>query len=138
MLHFNLGNLLVYLFCGGILVLTLYATRSLWGAVIAHFLYNLFGVFGQPYMASLYKFTKNSGLLMMIIGIVFFISATLFCSQASKLYKIYLRNGITSSYRKNVQHGVAYFREVFFDVIKDPITIACFVIYIVAVVVLWL
>ena len=137
-LHFNLSNVFVYLFCGAILALVLYATRSLWGAVIAHFIYNIFGVFGQPYMATLYKFTKDSRLLLMIVGIVFFLSATLFCSEASRLYRKYLRKGLTSRYQHHTHSGVAYFRDAFFDVVKDPFTIACVAIYIIAVVVLWL
>ena len=136
-LHFNLNNFFVYVFCGAILALTLYASRSLWGAVIAHFLYNVFGVFGQPYMATLYRLTKDSRLLLMIVGIVFFLSAALFCGQASRLYKKYLRAGVSSSYRSQATSGTAYFREAFLDVIKDPFTIASFVLYIIAIIVSW-
>ena len=138
LLHFNVQNLLVYFFCGCILALVLYATRSLWGAVIAHFVYNLFGVFGQPYMATLYRLTKDSRLLPMIVGIVFFLSAAIFCGQASKLYRKYLRQGLSSKYRERAPIGVAYFSDAFFNVIKDPFTIACVVIYIIAVVISWL
>ncbi len=135
LLHFNLQNLLVYLFCGCILALVLYATRSLWGAVLAHFLYNLFGVFGQPYIATLYRLTKDSRLLVMIVGIVFFLSAALFCFEASRLYKKYLRHGLKANYRSDIPSGNAYFRESFLDVLKDPFTLAAFGVYILALVI---
>ena len=138
LLHFNISNLFVYLFCGAILSLVLYATRSFWGAVIAHFIYNIFGVFGQPYMATLYKFTKDSRLLLMIVGIVFFLSASIFCTEASRLYRKYLRSGLTSKHIRRSNNGTAYFRETFLDIAKDPVASACVGIYIIAVIILHL
>lgn len=135
LLHFNIENLLVYLFCGAVLGLVLYATRSLWGAVIVHFLYNLFGVFGQPYIATLYRLTKDSRLLVMIVGIVFFLSAALFCNEASRLYKKYLRLGLKANYRSEIPSGNAYFTESFLDVLKDPFTLAAFGVYILALII---
>lgn len=135
LLHFNVQNLLVYLFCGVILALVLYATRSLWGAVVAHFLYNLFGVFGQPYIATLYRLTKDSRLLLMVVGIVFFLSAALFCSEASRLYKKYLRHGLKASYRTEIPSGNAYFTASFLDVLRDPFTLAAFGVYILALII---
>lgn len=137
LLHFNLANLPVYLFCGAILALVMYATRSVWGAVIAHFLYNLFGVFGQPYMATLYILTKDSRLLVIIVGIVFFLSAAIFCSEASKLYRKYLRHGFSAKYRGEGITRAAYFRESFFDIVSDPFTLACVVVYIIALFISW-
>ena len=138
LLHFNLANLPVYFFCGAILALVMYATRSVWGAVITHFLYNLFGVFGQPYMATLYRLTKDSRLLVIIVGVVFFLSAAIFCGEASKLYRKYLRQGYSSEYRGEGTVGAAYFRESFLDVINDPFTLAWFAVYIIAIVISWL
>ena len=138
LLHFNLVNLPVYLFCGAILALVTYATRSVWGAVIAHFLYNLFGVFGQPYMATLYRLTKDSRLLVIIVGMVFFLSAALFCGEASKLYRKYLRQGFSAKYRGEGTTSAAFFRESFLDVVSDPFTLACVVVYIIALFISWL
>ena len=138
LLHFNFANLPVYFFCGAILALVMYATRSVWGAVIAHFLYNLFGVFGQPYMATLYRLTMDSRLLVIIVGIVFFLSAAIFCGEASKLYRKYLRQGFSSEYRGEGRTGTAYFKESFLDVISDPFTLACIRVYIIAIFISWL
>ena len=138
LLHFNLRNLPVYFFCGCMLALVLYATRSIWGAVITHFIYNLFGVFGQPYMATLYRLTKDSRLLFIIVGVLFFLSAAVFCGQASKLYRKYLRQGLSSSYRSKADNLTAYFKESFLDVLKDPFTIASIAVYIIAIVISWM
>ena len=133
LLHFNVYNLPIYFLCGCMLALVMYATRSVWGAVITHFLYNIFGIFGQPYMATLYRLTKDSRLLIMIVGILFFLSAALFCAEASKLYRKYLRAGIKASYRRNAPVAGAYFKEAFSDIIRDPFAIASVLVYIFAV-----
>ncbi|MGM9683674.1 MAG: lysostaphin resistance A-like protein [Eubacteriales bacterium] len=135
LLHFNVRNLPVYIFCGIMLSLVMYATRSLIGAMVAHFLYNLFGIFGQPYMSTLYNITNSSKLFTIIVGILFFASTALFCTEAARLYRNYLRRGVSADYRKPVFRSGAQMRDAFLDVLKDPCAIACFGVYIIAVVI---
>ena len=132
LLHFNPVNIVVYLFSGVILALVLYATRSLIGAMIVHFLYNLFGLFGQPYMNMLYRITGSSMFFLFIVAGTFFLSGALFCHQAAKLYKKYLYDGISSNYRQPVLHTKEKIKASYISVIKEPATIACFVFYVLA------
>ncbi|MBQ8818855.1 MAG: CPBP family intramembrane metalloprotease [Clostridia bacterium] len=138
LLHFNLVNLPVYIFAGAILALTLYATRSLLGAMLAHFLYNLFGLFGQPYMSSLYNLTGSENFFVFLITVVLLISAAVFCAVASRLYKQYLYRGYSSNYRQPVVKDTEEFRESYLSVIKSPSAIACFAVYIIALIIAWL
>ena len=132
LLHFNPVNILVYLFSGVILALVLYATRSLIGAMIVHFLYNLFGLFGQPYMNMLYSITRSSMFFLFIVAGTFVLSGVPFCHQAAKLYKKYLYDGISSNYRQPVLHTKEKIKASYISVIKEPTTIACFVFYVFA------
>ena len=132
LLHFNLANLPIYLFAGCVLAMTLYATRSLFGAVIAHFLYNIFGLFGQPYMSTLYSITGSRTLFIMIVGLIFLISAAVFCGEASRLYKKYLVRGESARYRTPVIKDPQGIKSSYIDVIKNPSAIACFAVYIIA------
>ena len=132
LLHFNPVNIVVYLFSGVILALILYATRSLIGAMIAHFLYNLFGLFGQPYMNMLYRITGSSVFFLFIVAGTFFLSGAIFCHAAAKLYKKYLYDGVSSSYRQPALHTKQEIRASYISVIKEPTTIACFAFYILA------
>jgi hypothetical protein len=125
-------NILVYLFSGVILALVLYSSRSLFGAMIAHLLYNIFGLFGQPYMNTLYKITGSSNFFLFLVAFFFLLSGAVFCREASKLYKKYLYEGISSSYRKPILTDHAKIKASYISVIKEPATIACFVFYIVA------
>ncbi len=137
LLHFNLQNLPIYLFSGIILSMTLYATRSLFGCIIAHFLYNIFGIFGQPYMSNLYRITNSPRLFLILVAIVFLISGIVFCGEAARLYKKYLYRGYPADYRQPVIKDSATLRRSYIDIIKQPSAIACFVIYIIAVVISW-
>ena len=132
MLHFNPINILTYLFSGIVLALVLYASRSLFAAVITHLLYNIFGLFGQRYMNTLYKITGSETFFIFIVAFVFLLSAALFCRQAAKLYQKHLYDGISSNYRKPVAKTPEELRSVFLEVIFEPATILCVVFYIVA------
>ena len=132
MLHFNPVNILVYLFSGVILALVLYGSRSLVGAVITHLLYNLFGLFGQPYMNLLYRSTGSTNFFLFIVVFCFLLSAAVFCHEASRLYKKYLYEGASSNYRKPVLHNREQIRKSYLSVVKEPSTIACFAFYIIA------
>ena len=138
LLHFNLQNLPMYLFSGLILAMTLYATRSLFGAMIAHFLYNIFGLFGQPYMNNLYQITNSPKLFILIIAAICIISALVFCGEAARLYKKYLYKAFSADYRQPVIKDPATIRLSYLNVIRQPSAIACFVIYIIALIISWL
>lgn len=132
LLHFNPINIPTYLLSGAILALILYASRSLIGAMLAHFIYNVFGLFGQRYMNTLYRITGSSAFFLFIIAFCFLLSAAIFCHEASRLYKKYLHDGVSSSYRKPILTTPEQKRAAYLSVIKEPSTIACGVFYIAA------
>ena len=138
LLHFNIQNLPIYIFSGIILAMTLYATRSLLGSVLAHFLYNIFGLFGQPYMSNLYRITNSPKLFIIIVATVCIVSAILFCSEAARLYKLYLYKAYSADYRKPIVKDTQLIKKSYTDIIKSPSAIACFVIYIIAIIISWI
>lgn len=130
LLHFNPINILTYLFSGAILALVLYATRSLFASMITHLLYNIFGLFGQKYMNTLYKITGSEVFFVFIITLILLLSAAIFCRQASKLYKKQLYDGVSSNYRKPVAKTPEEIRASFLEVVLEPATIICLVFYV--------
>ena len=138
LLHFNLPNLPLYLFSGVILAMTLYCTRSLFGSILAHFLYNIFGLFGQPYMSNLYRITNSPKLFVFIVATVCILSAAIFCGEASRLYKKYLYRAYSADYRQPLIKDAATMRRSYIDIVRQPSAIACFAVYIVALIISWL
>ena len=132
LLHFNPVNILTYLFSGMVLALVLYASRSLIGAMLAHFLYNVFGLFGQRYMSTLWRITGSSAFFLFLVAFCFLLSGAVFCREASRLYKKYLYEGASSSYRKPILATHEQKRASYISVLKDPWTIACGAFYVVA------
>ena len=132
LLHFNPVNILVYLFSGVILALVLYSSRSLIGAMLTHLIYNIFGLFGQRYMNTLYKITGSSNFFLFVVAFCFLLFGAIFCHEASKLYKKYLYDGISSKYRLPVLTAKEQIKASYLSVLKEPSTIACFVFYIIA------
>lgn len=98
LLHFNLGLLPVYIFAGVLLALTMYAARSVLASMAVHFLYNLFGLFSQPYITIFYKTTGSLSLFIIITTALFLLSSAIFCSQAGRLYRRYSENNIAPPY----------------------------------------
>ena len=138
LLHFNLQNFPVYFFAGVILALTLYATRSVFGAMIAHLFYNLFGLFGQPYINTFYNITSSTKLFVFVIVMIFLISAIVFCAEASRLYKRYFEAALSSKYRQPALQGFEHIKASYIDVLTKPSAIACYALYIIALIVFWL
>ncbi|MBR6681099.1 MAG: CPBP family intramembrane metalloprotease [Clostridia bacterium] len=138
LLHFNLQNLPVYIFSGVVLALTLYATRSLFGSILAHMIYNVFGLFGQRYMSSLYNMTGSTKFFIFMVTLVFLVSGIIFCAEASRLYKKYLYRGYSAKYRQPALTENKDIKNSYLEVLKLPSTVACILVYIIALVISWL
>lgn len=132
LLHFNPINIMTYLLSGVVLSLVLYASRSLIGAMLAHFLYNIFGLFGQRYMNTLYRITGSSAFFLFLVAFCFLLSGAVFCHEAARLYKKYLYEGVSAGYRKPILTTPEQKRASYISVLKEPATIACGIFYIVA------
>lgn len=86
LLHLDLRLLPLYIACGAVLCLLLYATRSLACCIAVHLLYNMFGIFIQPYLTTLYLTTGSRALFLMISVALLLIAAAVFCGCAARLY----------------------------------------------------
>ena len=86
-LHFSFVKLPIYLFAGLVLSQLLYATRSLTATIVAHFVYNLFGIFGQQYITDFYITSGTAGVAALILLTLLVASGALFCLFAARLYR---------------------------------------------------
>lgn len=86
LLHFSIQLLPVCFFAGLLLALVLYATESVIAPIVIHFLYNLFGIYCQPYVTAFYRTTGSRTLFVIFTVALFLISAALFCFSASRAY----------------------------------------------------
>lgn len=87
MLHFDFRHLPVYLFSGLVLCAVMYATRSLFVAMAVHFCYNLFGLFGVPYVTAVYASMGRVWVLIFALTVILLFGAALFCGEAARMYR---------------------------------------------------
>ena len=94
MLHFDFAQLPVYMFTGIVLCLVTRITRSLPVAMIVHFLYNIFGLFGQSALARFYSYSGNDAMFKFLLTLLLLIGAALLCGQASRIYHRYAADSL--------------------------------------------
>ncbi len=134
MIHFDIYMLPVYMFSGLALALTMYATGSFIAAVIVHALFNIFGLFGQPYLSAFYTITGGTdGLFIFILCMLTVLSGALFCTFASKSYKIRARYSKMPDRRLLPPSDKII--DVFSKLVFDPFAIAAVVVYIAVIII---
>ena len=134
LLHFNPEKLLAYLFAGVVLCALLYATRSVFACIIAHFFYNLFGLFGQQYITEFYISAGSIGVFVFILLTILILAAAIFCGQASRLYRRYSEKDAPSDYRE--PHTKEEIFSALFAWLKTPAAVIALVLWVGAVIIM--
>ncbi len=149
MLHFSLPMLIIYVFAGIVIHLTTLATRSLLGGIVLHFLFNMYGLFGQSAINEIYKTTGSDELFILILVAVLLVFLFLFCSEAARLYRRYSRANLPSSSPSDRTREVSGrgrrkkaddLREkqqrkqsdIYYKALLTPPSLACYLIFLVA------
>lgn len=118
MLHFSFVKLPAYLFCGFILVMVLYATRSIFAAMIVHMLNNTATIFFGDLV---YRVVSSQGIVLFcfILVSVILLSAILAFSECERIYAGYGILNADSSYtghtgKRRKEHGaIGIFQSMF-------------------------
>ena len=134
LIHFDLFLLPVYIFSGVVLALTMYATGSVIAAIAVHAAFNLFGLFGQPYLNAFYTITGGTGgLFIFVLCMMTILSAALFCKFASKSYK--RRSRFSNMVDRKLLPSTEKTINIISKFILNPFAIATVIVYIVVVVI---
>lgn len=133
MLHFDLAQFPVYFFAGIVLAMVLYATRSVLGPIVVHAAYNLFGLFGRPYVTEFYSRTGSADLFIFMVIILFLLSLILFFSEASRAYRLYARRGIPSPHHR-VRTKQEKASLPFLEAFVTPLGLVCALFYLIVII----
>ncbi len=98
MLHFSFPLFLSYFFLGVALACVMYTTRSIFSAVALHLLYNLFCLFGQPYLSAFYVNAGSNDIFIFCLLVIFLLFAAFAAGEARKIYHRYARADVDSGY----------------------------------------
>ncbi len=98
MLHFSFAHFITYFCLGVLLSLAMYTTRSLISPILLHLAYNLFCLFGQPYLSAFYVRAGSHEIFIFCVAVLCLLFAAFAAGEARKAYHIYAKEGKDSSY----------------------------------------
>ncbi len=132
MLHFEPAQFFIYFFAGILLAMVLYATRSVLGPILVHAAYNLFGLFGRPYITEFYDRTGSASLFIFLLLLIALLALMLSFGEAARAYRSYARRGIPSPYHRarTAQEKAAY---PFLEALLTPFSLLCALLYLVVI-----
>lgn len=85
-ISFRPDMMVLYIFIGVILAITVYVTRSVFAAITVHLLYNLFNIFFEGYILRLVKLPENLTLTSFLVISIFLLMLVFMLGEAERLY----------------------------------------------------
>lgn len=128
-LHFSIPLFLSYLFVGILLACSLYATRSLLAPILLHLGYNIFCLLGQSYLSAFYVNAGSNEIFLFCLISLFLLFAAFTAGEARKIYHIYARKNVDSSY--TVSHSPEELPGRIFFSLFTPTVIPCLLLWLV-------
>jgi membrane protease YdiL (CAAX protease family) len=98
MLHLSFALFPAYLLVGALLGCAMYTTRSFYTAFLLHALYNLFCLFGQPYLSAFYVHAGSNDIFIFCVVTLFLLFSAFAAGEARKQYHLYARANADASY----------------------------------------
>ncbi len=98
MLHFSFPLFLAYLLLGLLLAGAMYATRSFFTAFLLHLCYNLFCLFGQPYLSAFYVTAGSNEIFIFCLVVILLLFGAFAVGEARKIYHVHAIRNRDSSY----------------------------------------
>ena len=98
MLHFSLPNFLTYFVLGLILAFSMYATRSFIAPLLLHLLYNVFCLFGQPFLTAFFINAGSTEIFLFCLVVLFLLASALAAGEARKIYHVYALKNLNADY----------------------------------------
>lgn len=129
MIHFSLPLFLTYFFLGMLLAFTLYATGSLYATLALHFLYNLFCLFGQPYLSDFYVNAGNNAVFIFLVTVIFLLFCAFGVGQAQKIYHRYAKEGRPAAHAEPMP--LREYPRAIVKVLFTPCTLFCLIVWLV-------
>ena len=85
MMHFSLSGFPIYFFGGLVFSGLTYISRSVIPAMIAHFLFNFYSLFGEAYVMKVMGKADSPILLLFLIGVLFFLFLVGYLSEGERI-----------------------------------------------------
>lgn len=129
MLHFSLAHFLTYLFLGLLLACAMYTTRSFLAPILLHVCYNVFCLFGQPYLSAFYVNAGSNEIFIFCVVVLFLLFAAFAAGEARKIYHIHAKKNISSDYTQALPWR--RLPPTLLETLLSPVAAVCLVIWLI-------
>ena len=129
MLHFSFALFPTYLLLGILLAASMYVTRSLVVPVLLHLAYNVFCLFGQPYLSAFYNHAGSDEIFTFCLVVLFLLFSAFAVGEARKIYHRYAKQNLDSSYAASLDWR--RLPRTLLRAALSPASIACAVLFLV-------
>ncbi|MBR2722033.1 MAG: 5-formyltetrahydrofolate cyclo-ligase [Clostridia bacterium] len=127
MLHFSLPHFFTYFVLGLLLSGAFYATRSFPAVFALHLAYNVFCLFGQPYLSAFYVSAGSTPIFIFCLITLCLLFSAFAAGEARKIYHLYAKAGADSSY--TVSLPIASLPMALFSALRSWATLACILLF---------
>ena len=129
MLHFSFPLFLNYLVLGILLAIAMYTTRSALAPIFLHLCYNLFCLFGQPYLSAFYVNAGSREIFLFCLITLLLLFAAFATGEARKIYHLYAKSNLSSDYTTSVRF-TDYPKRIF-SALRTPAVIPVLLVWLV-------
>lgn len=127
MVHFSFPLFPVYAFLGALLALVLYATQSILPVMLLHLFYNVFGLFGQPYLSAFYVYAGSNEIFLFCLLVLFLLFSAFAVGEARKIYHGYATRNTSSAYAPRLERAMLL--PAFLSAGRSPALLACLLLW---------
>lgn len=129
MLHFSFAHFLTYLFLGVLLACAMYATRSFLAPILLHICYNIFCLFGQPYLSAFYVNAGSNEIFIFCVVVLFLLFAAFAAGEARKIYHVHAKKNISSDYTTALPWR--RLPATLLETLLSPVALVCFMVWLI-------
>ena len=133
MLHFSFAHFLTYFFLGILLACAMYTTRSFLAPILLHICYNVFCLFGQPYLSAFYVNAGSNEIFIFCVVVLFLLFAALSAGEARKIYHIHAKKNISSDYTTALP--IKRLPATLLESLLSPVAAICLVVWLITTIV---
>ena len=129
MLHFSFTHFLTYLVLGALLACAMYTTRSFLGPILLHVCYNLFCLFGQPYLSAFYVNAGSNEIFIFCVVALCLLFAAFAAGEARKIYHVHAKKNIPSNYTEALPWR--RFPATLLESLLSPVALVCLAVWLI-------
>lgn len=129
MLHFSFAHFLTYLLLGALLACAMYATRSFLAPILLHVCYNVFCLFGQPYLSAFYVNAGSHEIFIFCLVVLFLLFAAFSAGEARKIYHVHAKKNISSNYTKALP--LRQLPATLLETLLSPVAAVCLTVWLI-------